>query len=99
MIFLTTGKFLRAFSRAADIFFVKAGGIEEASDIVMMMYRPKYYFKEQVNDVAEVIVEKHRNGPVGTIVLNFQDQFTRFTNHDAKHDDQNPFLPDDKEKI
>ncbi len=55
--------------------------IEQDADIVMMLYRPEYY-DPNTNErgIAEVIVAKHRNGPVGTIKLLFESQFTQFRN-------------------
>ena len=55
--------------------------MEQDADLVMLLYREDYY-KEDTPDknIAEVIVAKHRNGPVGTVRLFFQREFTRFTN-------------------
>ncbi len=53
--------------------------MEQDADLVMLLYREDYY-KEDTPDknIAEVIVAKHRNGPVGTVRLFFQKEFTRF---------------------
>lgn len=60
----------------------ESGSIEQDADLVLMLYRESYYQKNQENqenfDLAELIIAKHRNGPVGTINLNFDAKYTRF---------------------
>ena len=59
----------------------ESGSIEQDADIVMMIYRDEYYNPETPDrGITEVIVTKHRNGPVGTVKLLFESQFTRFRN-------------------
>jgi replicative DNA helicase len=59
----------------------ESGSIEQDADLVLMLYRDDYYnLLDNPNNIAEVIIAKHRNGPIGTISLNFDSQFTRFTN-------------------
>ena len=59
----------------------ESGSIEQDADIVMMIYRDEYYNPETPDrGITEVIVTKHRNGPVGTVKLLFEPQFTRFRN-------------------
>jgi replicative DNA helicase len=64
----------------------ESGSIEQDSDIVGMLYRAEYYYpdKAEVPDDlkgrAELIIAKHRNGPVGPIPLGFKDKLTRFEN-------------------
>ena len=56
-------------------------GLEAHSDIVIMLYRDEYYHPEtEERGIAELIVTKHRNGPVGTVKLLFEPQFTRYRN-------------------
>jgi replicative DNA helicase len=56
-----------------------SGSLEQESDIVAFLYRDSYYNKESPEpDVAEFIMLKHRNGPVGTVKLRFQEEFTLF---------------------
>lgn len=56
-----------------------SGSIEQDADLVAMLYRDEYYNPETMDKgLAEVIVAKHRNGPVGTVKLLFEPQFTRF---------------------
>lgn len=59
----------------------ESGAIEQDADIVMMLYRDEYYNKEESEKkgIAEVILAKHRNGPVGTVELVFIDRFTKFS--------------------
>ncbi len=59
----------------------ESGSIEQDADLVLMIYRDEYYNPETPDrGVTEVIVTKHRNGPVGTVKLLFEPQFTRFRN-------------------
>ena len=54
---------------------------EQDADLVLMIYRDEYYNPEtQDRGITEVILTKHRNGPVGTVKLLFEPQFTRFRN-------------------
>ncbi|MDY6053325.1 MAG: DnaB-like helicase C-terminal domain-containing protein, partial [Anaerovibrio sp.] len=51
------------------------------ADIVMFLYREDYYDPETAEkNITEVIIAKHRNGPVDTVKLYFQKEFTRFNN-------------------
>ena len=57
----------------------ESGSIEQDADIVMFLYREDYYDPETVNkNITEVIVAKHRNGPVDTVKMFFKKEFTRF---------------------
>ena len=57
----------------------ESGSLEQDADIVMFLYREDYYDKETENaNITEVIIAKHRNGPVDTIKLFFQKEFTKF---------------------
>lgn len=59
----------------------ESGSIEQDADLVMMLYREEYYNPDTPDrGIAEVIITKHRNGPVGTVKLLFEPQFTRFRN-------------------
>nr|HPI99094.1 DnaB-like helicase C-terminal domain-containing protein [Synergistales bacterium] len=51
------------------------------ADMVILLYREGYYNPEQSSDMddpAEIIVAKHRNGPTGTVKLIFRKEFTKF---------------------
>ena len=67
----------------------ESGAIEQDADIVMFIYRDEYYKKgEEEEEVvkaaskgeSEIIIAKHRNGPVGTVKLLFQGNITKFKN-------------------
>ena len=59
----------------------ESGSLEQDADIVMFLYREDYYEPETANkNITEVIVAKHRNGPVDTVKLFFQKAYTRFDN-------------------
>jgi replicative DNA helicase len=60
----------------------ESGAIEQDADVVMFLYRPELYNKEDpsLEGKAELIIGKQRNGPIGTVQLNFIRQFTRFVN-------------------
>ena len=58
-----------------------SGAIEQDADLVLLLYRPEVYFKDEDKaGEAEVIIAKHRNGPTGTIKLRFVDKYTSFEN-------------------
>ncbi|MEX5285255.1 replicative DNA helicase [Selenomonas sputigena] len=57
----------------------ESGSLEQDADIVMFLYREDYYDPETENkNITEVIIAKHRNGPVDTVDLTFLKQFTKF---------------------
>ena len=57
----------------------ESGSLEQDADIVMFLYREDYYDQEtERKNITEVIIAKHRNGPIGTIELFFQKEFTKF---------------------
>ena len=59
----------------------ESGSIEQDADVIMFLYRDDYYNPDtEKKNVAEVIVAKQRNGPVGTIELTWQPKYTRFVN-------------------
>ncbi len=59
----------------------ESGSLEQDADVVMFLYRDEVYNQESPErGVAEIIVAKHRNGPVGTTKLAFIDRYTRFAN-------------------
>ncbi len=59
----------------------ESGAIEQDADVVMFLYRDDYYNKDTENpNVAEVIIAKQRNGPIGTINLVWMPEYTKFAN-------------------
>ena len=60
----------------------ESGALEQDADVVMFLYRPEIYDRDnvQLKGEAEVIVAKHRAGPTGSAKLVFQSDYTRFEN-------------------
>ena len=67
----------------------ESGSIEQDADMVAFIYRAEVYGVKadksgaSTEGVAEVIVGKHRNGPIGTVKLNFDKTYARFRNHSS----------------
>jgi replicative DNA helicase len=70
----------------------ESGSIEQDADVVAFIHREAYYSKdkealseaEKAN--SEIIIEKQRNGPTGTVHLNFIARYTRFADPDSEHE-------------
>lgn len=59
----------------------ESGAIEQDADVVMFIYRDDYYNKDTENkNIAEIIIAKQRNGPIGTVNLVWLPQYTKFAN-------------------
>lgn len=59
----------------------ESGAIEQDADVVMFLYRDDYYNKDTDRpNIAEVIIAKQRNGPIGTVELLWQPEYTKFVN-------------------
>lgn len=59
----------------------ESGAIEQDADVVMFIYRDDYYNKDSENKgIAEIIIAKQRNGPIGTVNLVWLPQYTKFAN-------------------
>ena len=69
----------------------ESGSIEQDSDLVLMLYRESYYnslnsntIKDQSN-LVELIIAKQRNGPIGTVELEFDAKRTKFLNRNSEN--------------
>ncbi|MGD0801434.1 MAG: replicative DNA helicase [Terracidiphilus sp.] len=69
----------------------ESGSIEQDADVVAFIHRESYYNRSEDQSEAdkaksEIILAKQRNGPTGTVFLNFISRFTRFDNPDSGHE-------------
>jgi replicative DNA helicase len=69
----------------------ESGSIEQDADVVAFIHREAYYNRDEEQSEAdkaksEIILAKQRNGPTGTVYLNFISRFTRFDNPDSAHE-------------
>jgi len=68
----------------------ESGAIEQDADLISFLYREEYYLKDKTPEdklgMAEIIIAKHRNGPVGSVELRFFNSITRF--EDLARDDE-----------
>jgi len=66
----------------------ESGSLEQDADIVMFIHRPELYDKDALKqNIAQIKVAKHRNGPVGTIELVFRSNLARFENAATRYVD------------
>jgi replicative DNA helicase len=65
----------------------ESGQIEQDADLVMFLYRDEYYLRDESQrpGEADVIVSKHRNGPIGEIALTFMSRFPKFASMPRGH--------------
>jgi replicative DNA helicase len=64
----------------------ESGSLEQDSDLVLFIYRPDQYEDDTLKvNVAEIIVAKHRNGPVGSVELVFRKDLAKFENAETRH--------------
>ena len=65
----------------------ESGAIEQDADLVALLFREEFYVQNEENQgVAELIIAKQRNGPVGTLKLAFVKEYTRFENLSRRHE-------------
>jgi len=75
----------------------ESGAIEQDADVIALLHRESYYKSPTVGEdeeaggvpdpeenLADLIIAKNRNGPVGDIKLHFSREYTRFDNHDPR---------------
>jgi len=79
----------------------ESGAIEQDADVVLFVYRPEYYnikefedTKESTYNKCEIIIGKQRNGPVGSVKLNFLKEFGKFSDP-APFTEEGVFFPDE----
>ena len=60
----------------------ESGSLEQDADLILLVYRDEVYNPDS-NDrgTAEIIIAKQRNGPIGTVYLNFKGEYCKFMNH------------------
>jgi replicative DNA helicase len=83
---LNRGVEMRQEKRPVMSDLLESGSIEADADVIGFIYRDEYYHPDSdKKGLAEIIVAKHRNGPVGTVELGFLKEFTLFVNFDRVH--------------
>jgi replicative DNA helicase len=71
-----------------------SGALEQDADVILFLYRQSQYKEDlppEERNIAEVIIGKQRNGPVGTVKVVFLPQYARFENVAEQHRQPQPF--------
>lgn len=69
----------------------ESGSLEQDADVVLFIYRPDQYEEDTLKqNIAEIIVAKHRNGPVGSVELVFRQSLAKFENAATRQVDLAP---------
>ncbi|MDD3652664.1 MAG: replicative DNA helicase [Desulfotomaculaceae bacterium] len=69
----------------------ESGALEQDADLIMFIYRDEYYHTDsEKKGIAEIIISKHRNGPVGTVELGFLKELTKFVPLMKNSDEYHP---------
>jgi replicative DNA helicase len=71
-----------------------SGALEQDSDVILFLYRARVYREDvppEEENIAEVIIGKQRNGPIGTVKVVFLPQYARFENAADHHRQASPF--------
>lgn len=81
----------------------ESGAIEQDADMVLFVYRQDYYgmaeggAEDLPPDSAEIIIAKHRNGPLDSVHLKFQKELAKFTEYEPSMDNYHSATNDDVE--
>jgi len=71
----------------------ESGAIEQDADMVVFLYRDELYNPNTPDkNIAEIIIQKQRNGPTGSLKLRFSKEYTRFDNLERWEETQGPYF-------
>jgi replicative DNA helicase len=69
----------------------ESGEIEQTADVVLFIHRDDYYNPaSERGNIAEIIIAKQRNGPVGTVELVFRKDVAKFCNKESRYEEVSP---------